>query len=121
MLKILIPGQKGCFEVVKKNFRKELEDIPFTIYFVSQSTFNMNNPEESLETLQDIRRMMERSSRFISLSGLSGVSAGVFALGGAYIAHAWLGGHPHDYNSRGSYAGEDFHSLLWKQIGRAHV
>jgi len=32
--------------------------------------------DQSLETLQDIKRMMERSSRFISLSGLSGVSAG---------------------------------------------
>lgn len=34
--------------------------------------------------------MMERSSRFISLSGLSGVSAGICALIGAYIAHIWL-------------------------------
>ncbi|HWB90520.1 MAG TPA: hypothetical protein VG605_01655 [Puia sp.] len=46
--------------------------------------------EQSLETLQDIKRMMERSSRFISLSGLSGVSAGVCALIGAYIAHGWI-------------------------------
>jgi hypothetical protein len=43
--------------------------------------------EQSLETLQDIRRMMERSSRFISLSGLSGVSAGICAIIGAIIAH----------------------------------
>jgi len=53
-----------------------------------------NNPsptEQSLETLQDIKRMMERSSRFISLSGLSGVSAGICALIGAYIAHGWIG------------------------------
>lgn len=34
--------------------------------------------------------MMERSSRFISLSGLSGVSAGVCALVGAYVAHTWI-------------------------------
>lgn len=46
--------------------------------------------EQSLETLQDIKRMMERSSRFISLSGLSGVSAGVFAIIGAVIAHNWI-------------------------------
>ena len=43
--------------------------------------------EQSLETLQDIKRMMERSSRFISLSGLSGVSAGICAIVGAYFAH----------------------------------
>ena len=46
--------------------------------------------EQSLETLQDIKRMMERSSRFISLSGLSGVSAGICALIGAWIAHGWI-------------------------------
>jgi uncharacterized protein YjeT (DUF2065 family) len=34
--------------------------------------------------------MMERSSRFISLSGLSGVFAGVFALCGAYAAYLKL-------------------------------
>ena len=34
--------------------------------------------------------MMERSSRFISLSGLSGVSAGICAIIGAFIAHIWL-------------------------------
>ena len=46
--------------------------------------------EQSLETLQDIKRMMERSSRFISLSGLSGVSAGICAIVGAWIAHGYL-------------------------------
>ena len=46
--------------------------------------------EQSLETLQDIKRMMERSSRFISLSGLSGVSAGVCAIIGAYFAHGMI-------------------------------
>ena len=33
---------------------------------------------------------MERSSRFISLSGLSGVGAGVVALAGAGVAHWYL-------------------------------
>ncbi len=42
---------------------------------------------------------MERSSRFISLSGLSGVMAGVYALAGAYAAHLILQDYrvnPHD-------------------------
>lgn len=51
---------------------------------------NQSPTEQSLETLQDIKRMMERSSRFISLSGLSGVSAGVCALIGAWIAYGWI-------------------------------
>lgn len=41
-----------------------------------------------LEDLQEIRRMMEGSSKFLSLSGLSGVFAGITALVGTYLA--WL-------------------------------
>ncbi|WP_293783023.1 hypothetical protein [uncultured Pedobacter sp.] len=47
----------------------------------------MNTPEEQLNTLKDIRNMMDRSSRFISLSGLSGIFAGATALAGAYFAN----------------------------------
>ena len=43
--------------------------------------------EKYLEDLKDIKSIMERSSRFISLSGLSGVMAGLFALVGAYLAY----------------------------------
>ncbi len=43
--------------------------------------------KQHLQDLTEIRSMMERSSRFISLSGLSGISAGVFALIGAYLAY----------------------------------
>ena len=39
-----------------------------------------------LDTLKDIRNIMERSSRFISLSGWSGISAGCCALVGAWLA-----------------------------------
>jgi hypothetical protein len=37
--------------------------------------------------LKEIRSMMDRSTRFLSLSGLSGVMAGIYALIGAYLAH----------------------------------
>ena len=48
----------------------------------------MENKLEPLETLTEIRALMERSSRFISLSGLSGVFAGIFALlGVAAVAY----------------------------------
>lgn len=57
--------------------------------------------EQSLETLQDIKRMMERSSRFISLSGLSGVSAGICALVGAYIARGMINGYIRDSGAEG--------------------
>ena len=57
-----------------------------TLYFVFQRTF-MSDQQQSLEELQHIKRMMERSSRFISLSGLSGVMAGLCALVGAWFAY----------------------------------
>ncbi|MBA3705492.1 MAG: hypothetical protein H0W84_06205 [Bacteroidetes bacterium] len=47
----------------------------------------MTEQKEHLEAIKDIRSMMERSSRFISLSGLSGIFAGLFALCGAYAAY----------------------------------
>ena len=47
----------------------------------------MNKQDEQLNALNDIRKMMDRSSRFISLSGLSGVFAGITALVGAYFAN----------------------------------
>ncbi|MFT5618619.1 MAG: putative lysophospholipase L1 biosynthesis ABC-type transport system permease subunit [Arenicella sp.] len=43
--------------------------------------------QEQLEALSDIRSMMEQSSRFISLSGLSGIFAGITALVGAGLAY----------------------------------
>ncbi|MES2371744.1 MAG: hypothetical protein V4557_04130 [Bacteroidota bacterium] len=45
----------------------------------------MEEKNVHLDTLQDIKEMMERSSRFISLSGLSGIGAGICALGGAFF------------------------------------
>jgi hypothetical protein len=45
---------------------------------------------QHLEAIQDIRNMMKKSTRFLSLSGLSGVFAGIFALAGAYVAHLYI-------------------------------
>lgn len=45
----------------------------------------MEDSQKQLEALQDIRQMMKQSSRFLSLSGLSGILAGFYALGGAYF------------------------------------
>ncbi len=70
----------------------------------------MTEQNQPLETLQDIKRMMERSSRFISLSGLSGVAAGVFALIGAYFAYDWIFEYYVRYDSNG-YSGSDFQKL----------
>jgi hypothetical protein len=47
----------------------------------------MKPNQDSLHTLNEIRDLMERSSKFLSLSGLSGVFAGIFALIGAGAAY----------------------------------
>ena len=47
----------------------------------------MNDSEKLLDELKDIREIMERSSRFLSLSGLSGILVGLYALAGAIIAY----------------------------------
>ena len=54
------------------------------------------NHHRHIEALQEIRTMMERSSRFISLSGLSGVAAGMFALLGAAMVYVYLEITPFD-------------------------
>ena len=51
----------------------------------------MNRQEASLQELHHIKKMMEQSSRFISLSGLSGIAAGVCALIGAWVTNNFIG------------------------------
>ncbi len=52
----------------------------------------MNENQKHIEDLQQIRSIMERSTQFISLSGLSGISAGIFGLIGAAQAYLKLAG-----------------------------
>ena len=46
-------------------------------------------PKDYLKDLSEIKNLMTKSSRFISLSGLSGILAGIYALTGAAVAY-WL-------------------------------
>lgn len=43
--------------------------------------------DKYLNDISEIKNMMNRSSRFISLSGLSGIMAGIYSLIGAYLAY----------------------------------
>lgn len=72
--------------------------------------------QAGVETLKDIKRIMERSSRFISLSGLSGVAAGICALVGAWIAGQWIGTYYYKYNEQGGFAGTEFQQLKIKLL-----
>ncbi|WP_324310598.1 hypothetical protein [Xanthomarina sp.] len=46
-------------------------------------------PKDYLKDISEIKQLMNKSSRFISLSGLSGILAGIYAIIGAAIAY-WL-------------------------------
>lgn len=68
----------------------------------------------------EIRSLMERSSRFLSLSGLSGVFAGIFALAGAtaaYVYFHWNIFSPTAYNEyfqgRVVNISSDFHTFFF--------
>lgn len=54
----------------------------------------MSEERDYSRDLAEIRSMMERSSKFMSLSGLAGVMAGIYALAGAYIAYSYFGFNP---------------------------
>ena len=85
----------------------------FKVLFMNEQ----NQTTERLQEVKDIRSLMERSSRFISLSGLSGVAAGAFALAGAAIArYIIFKNYYTEYNDRGFFASNDFSSLKWQLI-----
>jgi len=75
----------------------------------------MKNENDHLEALQDIRKMMKDSSKFLSLSGLSGVFAGIYALIGAYLGHMVLKQFENDY-MRESSTYQSTYNVLVSQI-----
>ncbi|KXN98285.1 membrane protein [Aequorivita aquimaris] len=53
--------------------------------------------QDYLKDISEIKNLMNRSSRFISLSGLSGIFAGIYAIIGAAIAYAYLFPKPGEF------------------------
>lgn len=70
-----------------------------------------------LEDIASIKTMMSRSSRFMSLSGLSGILAGVYALVAAVIAHYLIQGHIQLFAS----SREDFLNLILRIFATAEL
>lgn len=50
----------------------------------------MNDHESSKKSIEEIRDIMERSTTFVSLSGLSGIISGMLALMGVYILYVYF-------------------------------
>ena len=72
--------------------------------------------DRPLRDIQDIRRIMNRSSRFISLSGLSGIAAGTCALIGAYLGNGMFESYYGSYESRGFFSGDEFSRFKIKLV-----
>ena len=47
----------------------------------------MKEEQDYIRDIAEMRSMMERSSKFLSLSGLAGIMAGIYALAGAFIVY----------------------------------
>ncbi|RPI70790.1 MAG: hypothetical protein EHM47_11490 [Ignavibacteriales bacterium] len=54
----------------------------------------MKNEQDYIQDIAEIRTMMERSSKFLSLSGWAGIMAGIYALFGAYISYSIFNFNP---------------------------
>lgn len=67
--------------------------------------------EDRLKDLAEIRSMMERSSKFLSLSGLSGVTVGIVGLLAAGFAHWYLSTKGLDIFDRSYRPGENSDGL----------
>ncbi len=81
----------------------------------------MKNDLESLDELKAIRKIMEESSRFISLSGLSGVFAGITAIAGALVAYFFIldNGSIHLDDYFRSLTEKEILALRWQLIADA--
>src|SRR5690606_35839201 len=54
----------------------------------------MKKEKDYIGDIAEIRSMMERTSKFLSLSGWAGVMAGIYALAAAYLTYAVLDFNP---------------------------
>ena len=51
----------------------------------------MDKKQDQLAELREIRNLMERSSKFLSLSGIAGIIIGIIAIAGVAAAYVYLG------------------------------
>ncbi|XWN36801.1 MAG: hypothetical protein ROO71_12670 [Balneola sp.] len=73
----------------------------------------MKKESDYINDLAEIRSMMERSSKFLSLSGWAGIMAGLYALSGAYLAHFVFNFRPDSIN----YIFYDFGEIILLALG----
>ena len=84
-----------------------------TTYHDIHDINSMTDPQQQLEHLAEMRSLMERSTRFLSLSGVSGVWAGLCALAGATVMYAWLGLGPFASGAEYDYYDTAIRTATW--------
>ena len=76
--------------------------------------------KDYLKDIQDIRNMMSQSTQFLSLSGLSGVLAGIYSLTAAYMASRILPQPQQQYFGTNAYkydTNEIVNNLIYIAVG----
>jgi hypothetical protein len=73
----------------------------------------MNDTRQQLEHLAEMRSLMERSTRFLSLSGLSGVWAGLCALAGVFAVYQYLEIGPLAFQDSDLYYNKAIRTIKW--------
>lgn len=73
----------------------------------------MSDTQQQLEHLAEMRAIMERSTRFLSLSGLSGVWAGFCALAGIFMVYQYLEVRPLGFEHGELYFNKAVRTIKW--------
>ncbi len=73
----------------------------------------MSDTRQQLEHLAEMRSLMERSTRFLSLSGLSGVWAGFCALAGVFALYQYLEIKPLGFENGELYFNKAIRTIKW--------
>ena len=71
-----------------------------------------------LDDIKDIKNLMNKSSKFISLSGWSGISIGIVALISAYFAHTIINV---PFNAVSEFTGDAYLNIRWTLLALALV
>jgi hypothetical protein len=69
--------------------------------------------QDPVQQLQEIRSMMERSSKFLSLSGWAGIMAGIYAIAGTWLAYRMYGFNPDEL----FYTNPNLREIIWLAVG----
>jgi hypothetical protein len=76
----------------------------------------MEKNPSSAEELKTIRKIMEESTKFLSLSGLSGIFPGLFAIAGALVAHYLIQGSADKDGYLSLLSGEASPAVRWQMM-----